>query len=234
MYSEAFCRIYNEFGWNYYPEAFGEQLMDWIRRNQVPVKKAVDLACGTGVLCEYLKAQGIESAGMDFSAEMIAIAKSRDPEIPYEVADMITWIPEERYDLVTCTGDALNHIPNLADVQQIFRNIHEYLNPGGYFIFDLLNPNEIAPDEPIEMDWDENTRSVFRMTQDPDGTIHLRTNVWENGVHTVEEDIREVIHDTFAIREMLKAAGFTVLRMDHSLMEEQPGRGLTWFVIARR
>ena len=27
MYSDIFCKVYNEFGWNYYPEIFGEQLL---------------------------------------------------------------------------------------------------------------------------------------------------------------------------------------------------------------
>ena len=27
MYSDAFCKVYNQFGWNYFPEAFGEQLL---------------------------------------------------------------------------------------------------------------------------------------------------------------------------------------------------------------
>ena len=31
MYSDIFCKVYNEFGWNYYPEAFGEQLLDGFR-----------------------------------------------------------------------------------------------------------------------------------------------------------------------------------------------------------
>ena len=30
MYSSAFCKVYNEFGWNYFPRAFGEQLLEWI------------------------------------------------------------------------------------------------------------------------------------------------------------------------------------------------------------
>ena len=33
MYSKAFCKVYNEFGWNYFPEAFGEQLLIWLERN---------------------------------------------------------------------------------------------------------------------------------------------------------------------------------------------------------
>ena len=38
MYSDAFCKVYNEFGWNYFPEAFGEQLLAWLEQNRVTVK----------------------------------------------------------------------------------------------------------------------------------------------------------------------------------------------------
>lgn len=54
MYSTAFCKVYNQFGWNYFPEAFGEQLLTWLKEHQVTVRKSLDLACGTGVLCEIL------------------------------------------------------------------------------------------------------------------------------------------------------------------------------------
>ena len=118
MYSDAFCKVYNEFGWNYFPEAFGEQLLIWLEQNNVKVKASLDLACGTGVLCEILHGQGIDASGMDFSEGMIEIAKQRNPEIFYEVADMITYCPKKYFDLVTCTGDALNHIMDLNDVAQ--------------------------------------------------------------------------------------------------------------------
>ena len=115
MYSDVFCKVYNEFGWNYYPEIFGEQLLEWLRRNDVKPRNAMDLACGTGILCEILHKSGIQASGMDFSAGMIDIARSRNPEIHYDVADMITYRPEKQFDLVTCTGDAINHISDLAD-----------------------------------------------------------------------------------------------------------------------
>ena len=120
MYSDIFCKVYNEFGWNYYPEVFGEQLLQWMASVNFQPQTSMDLACGTGVLCEILRDQGIASAGMDFSSGMIDIARSRDARIPYEVADMTTFRPDKQYDLVTCTGDAVNHIPELADVEKIF------------------------------------------------------------------------------------------------------------------
>lgn len=120
MYSDIFCRVYNEFGWNYYPEAFGQQLLLWLERHGLRPKNSMDLGCGTGVLCEILQNSGIRASGMDFSSGMIEIARRRNPEIAYQVADMITFCPNEQYDLVTCTGDALNHIRALEDVRRIF------------------------------------------------------------------------------------------------------------------
>ena len=148
MYSDVFCKVYNEFGWNYYPEAFGEQLLQWLKNHHVPVRTALDLACGTGVLCRSLKAAGIDSRGMDFSEGMIAIARSESPDIPYDVADMTVYRPDAQFDLVTCTGDALNHIPQLSDVGRIFENVYAYLAPGGYFIFDLLTRTRSPPRSP--------------------------------------------------------------------------------------
>ena len=124
MYSDVFCKVYNEFGWNYYPEAFGEQLLTWLSRRGIAVRTALDLACGTGVLCRILKKAGIASRGMDFSEGMIAIARSESPDIPYDVADMTIYRPEMQFDLVTCTGDAVNHIPDLSDVGKIFQNVY--------------------------------------------------------------------------------------------------------------
>ena len=62
MYSDVFCKVYNEFGWNYYPEIFGEQLIKWLERNDLHPKTAMDLACGTGILCGLLDREGIEAS----------------------------------------------------------------------------------------------------------------------------------------------------------------------------
>ena len=127
MYSDVFCKVYDVFGWNYYPEIFGEQLLVWLERKGLHPQSAMDLACGTGVLCEILKKAGMEVWGMDFSEGMIDIARQGSEGIHYDVADMITYRPEKQFDLVTCTGDAVNHIPALSDVEKIFANVYAYL-----------------------------------------------------------------------------------------------------------
>ena len=233
MYSDIFCKVYNEFGWNYYPEAFGEQLLQWMRENKFHPKTSMDLACGTGVLCEILRDQGIESAGMDFSSGMIDIARSRDRRIPYEVADMTTYRPDKLFDLVTCTGDAVNHIADLSDVEKIFRNVYAYLSPGGYFIFDLLNEHEVSDSEPFEMDFDQTTKVWFQMTRPAENKVNLTIRVYENGNLQLEEVIRETIHEPAAVCELLKQCGFSVLRRADRMLNDG-GHGTTWFLIATK
>ena len=233
MYSDIFCKVYNEFGWNYYPEAFGEQLLQWMAVQNFRPKTSMDLACGTGVLCEILAENGIQSAGMDFSSGMIDIAKSRNAQIPYEVADMTTYCPDSQYDLVTCTGDAVNHIAALSDVEKIFRNVYAYLAPGGYFIFDLLNENEVSDSEPFEMDFDENTKVWFQMTRPAENKVNLTIRVYENGDLQLEEVIRETIHDVPTICSLLETCGFRLLRCADRMLDDG-GHGTTWFLIAQK
>ena len=233
MYSDVFCKVYNEFGWNYYPEIFGEQLLQWLDLNGVRPKSSMDLACGTGILCEILHKNGIRASGMDFSSGMIEIARQGNPDIRYEVADMITFCPAEQFDLVTCTGDAVNHISDLADVERIFQNVYAYTASGGYFIFDILNENEVSTSEPFEMDFSENTRVWFQMTRPGDKQVNLKVRVYENGSLQFEENIRETIHDPAVICDLLRKTGFAVIKCADRLLETN-NPGTTWFIIAQK
>ena len=233
MYSHVFCKVYNEFGWNYYPEIFGEQLLEWLRRQDVKPRNCLDLACGTGILCEILHRSGIRASGMDFSAGMIEIARKGSPEIHYDVADMITYRPDKQFDLVTCTGDALNHIGSLTDVERIFRNVYAYTSPGGYFIFDILNEHEVSTSEPFEMDYDTTTRVWFQMTRPGEKQVNLKIRVYESGNLSFEENIRETVHDPAVICDLLRKCGFEVVKCSDSLLDDG-NHGTTWFVIAKR
>ena len=233
MYSDVFCKVYNEFGWNYYPEIFGEQLLLWLKQKDLQPKTALDMACGTGILCRILQESGICADGMDFSAGMIAIARENCPESHFDVADMTTYRPEKQFDLITCTGDAINHIPNLSDVEKIFQNVHAMLAPGGYFIFDILNEDEVSDSEPFEMDFDENTRVWFQMTRPGEKQVNLKIRVFEDGKHSFEENIRETIHDPIAICALLQKCGLAVIRCADTLLDDGH-HGTTWFVIAQK
>lgn len=232
-YSDVFCKVYNEFGWNYYPEIFGQQLLQWLQQHDIQPQTSMDLACGTGILCEILHQNGIQASGMDFSAGMIDIARQGNPEISYEVADMITFRPARQFDLVTCTGDAVNHIGDLSDVEKIFGNVYAYLRPGGYFVFDILNENEVSDSEPFEMEFSDTVRVWFQMTRPGEKQVNLKIRVFEYGALAFEENIRETVHDPAVICDLLRKCGFTVERCADSLLDDG-NHGTTWFVIAKK
>ena len=233
MYSDAFCKVYNEFGWNYFPEAFAGQLLLWMEEQELKLTSCLDLACGTGVLCRCLSDAGFSARGMDFSEGMIDIARENNPHIPFDVADMITYRPDEKFDLVTCTGDALNHILDLENVGKIFRNVSFYLEKGGWFVFDLLNEKEISTEEPFDLDFSDTVKAQFRMIPEQGG-VCLQTTVWENGIQTVREEIHERVHDVDNICALLEEAGLQVVSVSHSLLSNVPREAATWFIKARK
>ena len=110
MYGTLFSKLYDAFGWNFYPEEFAQLLLKWMEEQHINVRSMLDIGCGTGVLCHVLQEHGIKAHGMDLSENMIAMAKDKYPEIPFEQGNMITYDTQLRFDLVTSTCDAMNHI----------------------------------------------------------------------------------------------------------------------------
>ena len=110
--------------------------------------------------------------------------------------------------------------------------MHDYLVPGGYFVFDVLNENEISTSEPFEMDFTESVRVWFQMTRPAEKKVNLKVRVYENGDLNFEENIRETVHDPLEICKLLHKSGFEVIRCADGLLEDH--HGTTWFVIARK
>src|SRR4051794_30353176 len=70
-----------------------------------PGDKAIDIACGQGVLCRILHERGIEATGVDAARELIAAARERGPEaIRYDVADArdLGFLPVNHFDAGAC------------------------------------------------------------------------------------------------------------------------------------
>ena len=128
MYSDIFSKLYDAFGWNYYPESFAQLLLRWIDEQGLHINHMLDLGCGTGILCNMIAEHGIEAMGMDLSHGMIAMAKQNYPHIVFKQGNMIDWKPEMNFDLVTSTCDAINHILEPEDVKKVMKNVYSYLN----------------------------------------------------------------------------------------------------------
>ena len=163
---------------------------------------------------------------------MIGIARRSAPSLRFETGDMVTFRTGDTFDLVTCTGDALNHIFDPGDVRRVFDNVYAMLSPGGRFVFDLLGEGEVPDGEPFTLDYSDSVRAVFRTAREPDDAVRLSVSVFENGSLSFEENIIEKLHPPEDVRLMLREAGFTVIRFAHRLSEEEGADAAAWFVIA--
>jgi predicted TPR repeat methyltransferase len=65
-------------------------------------KQAVDFGCGTGRSTRFLQQLGFQTVGLDISAEMVAIARDRNPQGDYRVIEDgdFSSLSEHSYDLV--------------------------------------------------------------------------------------------------------------------------------------
>ena len=108
----------------------------------------LDVACGTGSLIKELTRiiPGIRAFGIDRSAQMVAVAKSKG--VDADCADMSELPGSNLYDLITCTFDSLNYLPDTESLSATFRSIATHLKHQGLFVFDMITPyqvNERAP-----------------------------------------------------------------------------------------
>ena len=103
-------------------------------------KSVLELGCGTGKNTKWLLSVGAEVIGLDFSQEMLTIAKESitDKRAQFKKADLNDdWEVENQYaDLVT-SSLTLEHI---EDLNAIFRQANKKLKENGIFFISELHP----------------------------------------------------------------------------------------------
>ncbi|MGW9042795.1 class I SAM-dependent methyltransferase [Streptomyces lydicus] len=101
-------------------------------------RSVLDLACGTGFYSREFKRRGAtEVLGIDISGEMIAVAEELERREPlgvrYEVGDVSELrLVQRRFDIATGV-QLLNYAQDVAAMEQMCRNVHRSLAPGGEF-----------------------------------------------------------------------------------------------------
>lgn len=97
----------------------------------IPLRgKLVDIGCGLGNFCRYMKARnpGLEVYGTDFSPKGIELAKEIEPRISYTVADAYNLpFPDDYFDAVS----AQEIIEHLEDPNKATQEWKRVLKKGG-------------------------------------------------------------------------------------------------------
>ena len=96
-------------------------------------KKVLDIGFGTGILAKKLYDEGVEIFGIDFSQEMIRLAKEKMPNAALYQYDFSKGLPielsEMKFDSIICTY-AIHHLTDSAKVDFI-KKLQNRLTPNG-------------------------------------------------------------------------------------------------------
>ncbi len=104
-----------------------------------PGQRVLDVACGPGYLAGAVSARGAVAHGLDFSAEMVGIARRSYPEIAVTEGDAEDLpYPDSTFDALV-SGFGIHHVPRpelaLAECKRV-------LKPGARIAFTVWAPPE--------------------------------------------------------------------------------------------
>lgn len=113
-----------------------EPVVDAILARLEPAR-ALDVACGTGRHARRLAELGWEVTGVDASAEMLDVARSKLPGIRFEEGDLTELpIESDSVDLTVC-GLALTHV---SDLRPAVVELARVTTPGGSIVTTDIHP----------------------------------------------------------------------------------------------
>lgn len=145
------------------------------------VDAVLDLACGTGSMTLELARRGYDMIGVDVSPDMLAVARERAEEaglsdrILYLCQDMCEFELYGTVEAVVCCLDAVNHVTDRAALSRCFHWVHNYLVPGGLFLFDVNTPYKF-----------EHIYGDRAYVLEEDGVLCAWQNAYHPGTHTCD------------------------------------------------
>lgn len=180
-----------------------------------PVRRVLDLACGTGKVGSEMLRRGYEVVGADLSEQMVRLCARQEPPLPAVVMDATALgLRANCFDLVVCLYDSLNYILDPEGLRQGFRRVQEALQPGGLFIFDLNTPralriglftqSNLRRRSPMQYQWEAHWSEAERL---------CRVDMWfywqgEGGPLEFEETHYQRAYEEPEVRSWLREAGF--------------------------
>ncbi len=210
---EKFARFYDAV--NGEPRERILQLLDFVARYRPQAESVLELGCGTGAILAGF-GSGLALTGVDLSDEMLEYARRRCPTARFIEGDITSFSLGERFDVIICVFDTLNHVTTFEAWLSTFERVREHLNEGGLFIFDvntLGRLRQLSEMAPWVHDFDGHTLIMeVEFDDEPMSTWYIRVFEQRDTRHYVlhHERIAELGVALSEIREALEPR-FTLL-----------------------
>jgi ubiquinone/menaquinone biosynthesis C-methylase UbiE len=125
-----------------------------------PGDKAVDVACGQGVLCRILNKGSVQTTGIDAAGEMIRLARQRsDAAIKFIKGDAreLAFLPANHFDAAAI----ILAIQNIHPLPPVFQGVARCLVELGRLVIVMMHPCFRSP-KAASWGYDEQARIQYR------------------------------------------------------------------------
>lgn len=108
--------------------------------NGLKGKLVLDACCGAGDFSNYIASKGNNVIAVDFSKELIDIARLKFNNVNFVIDDICDFKSKQNFDGIF-SKDSLFHLPD-KDLEKVLNNFYDILNENGKLLLILDIPNE--------------------------------------------------------------------------------------------
>jgi SAM-dependent methyltransferase len=115
-----------------------EYICKLIHKYSKKVSDVLDVGCGTGKHASLIADNGFAVTGIDLSADMISIAKSKNyKNCEFHTANASNFSLHKTFDVITSLFHVISYQTTNKILEEVFLNIRKHLKNDGVFIFDF-------------------------------------------------------------------------------------------------
>jgi predicted TPR repeat methyltransferase len=148
-------------------------------------KTVLELGCGTGIHAALLQQRGLHVTGIDKSAEMLKIARSKlnGSDLKFIEGDILDFRTHHRFDIVVSLFHVMSYMNNTGDLRKAFDTAGSHLESHGLFIFDCWHGPAVMAQQPhIRTRRYENAELLIERTSHPEwlrekNTVNVRFEI---------------------------------------------------------
>ena len=240
-----FAAVYDEFMDNVPYDEWADYLHGLLQNDGIEDGLVLDLGCGTGSMTERMAAFGYDMIGADNSEEMLEIALEKRLESGYDILYLLQDMREfELYGTVRAiysVCDSINYITEEEDLEQVFRLVNNYLDPGGLFVFDFNTEykyREILGQQTIAENREDNS-FIWENDYDEENGINTYELALflkrEDGLYEKQEEIHyQKAYTLQTMKQILERAGLEFVTAYDAFTDQEPDeKSERIYVIAR-